>query len=489
MKKQGEGLSAWQLMMMAVGTVIGGSFFLGSAVAIRAAGPAVLISFLIGGALVFVILYALSEMTVADPAPGSFRTFAEKAYGPAVGFIVGWVYWLGLVLAMSSEAIAVSSLLQAWYAGFPLPLLGAAVIVIVTILNLFGADKLSKLESGLAAVKLLAIIGFVVVSLALVSGVLPGQAQAGRDIVTRESLFSGGLGGLAGSMLIVMFCYAGFEVIGLAASETARPDKTVPQAITYTVFSLVGLYVTAIVALLLLVPTGSVTPEQSPLVTALSDWNLSWAGNVINIVLVTAILSTMLAAMFGLGRMLRSLADEGHAPYWLRDRSNIPYRGILFSGAAMLGGLGMGLLLPSQVYLFLVSAGGFSLLFSYLVILVTHYKLRRQQGCPPHGKCQLPGFPLTSQLTLVSIVGIIASMPLIPGQGAGLFAGLAFVALFSAIYIVKSKLASSKENKTNWANSQMRLSALQVESAEELTANSNLSPERAGDNKKEPKNK
>ncbi len=474
MKKQGEGLSAWQLTMLALGTVIGGSFFLGSSVAIRAAGPAIVISFVLGGALVYTILYALSEMTVADPVPGSFRTFAEKAYGPAVGFIVGWVYWTGLVLAMSSEAIAVSSLLQTWFAGISLPMLGAAVIIVVTILNLFGADRLSKLEGVLAAVKLLAIIGFVVLSIVLISGLMPGEPQVGTEVLSREPVLPAGLGGIAGSMLIVMFCYAGFEVIGLAASETARPEKTVPQAITYTVFGLVGLYVTAIMAILLLVPTGAVTTEQSPLVTALTAWNLPWAGNVINIVLVTAILSTMLAAMFGLGRMLRSLADEGHAPSWLRDNGDIPYRGIGFSGAAMLGGLGLGLLLPSQVYLFLVSSGGFSLLFAYLVILATHYKLRQQQGCPPQGKCQLPGFPITSMLALVSIVGIIASMPLIPGQGAGLFAGLGFVTLFSLVYLVNKSLLTKQTNKKSWDKGHTSLAAMQVESAEELTANSKI---------------
>lgn len=475
MKKQGAGLSAWQLTMMALGTVIGGSFFLGSAVAIKAAGPAIILAFVLGGALVYAILYALSEMTVADPAPGSFRTFAEKAYGPAAGFVVGWVYWTGLVLAMSSEAIAVSALLQAWFAGVSLPLLGAAVIVVVTVLNLFGADRLSKLEGGLAAIKLFAIVGFVVLSAVIVSGLLPGAARVGTGELTREPLFAAGIGGIAGSMLIVMFSYAGFEIIGLAASETANPDTTVPQAIGYTVFGLVGLYVAAIVALLLLVPTGVMTPEQSPLVTALTAWNLPWAGNVINIVLVTAILSTMLAAMFGLGRMLRSLAEEKHAPSWLRDKGDIPYRGILFSGSAMLGGLGMGLLLPSQVYLFLVSSGGFALLFSYLVILATHYRLRQQHGCPPQGKCQLPGFPLTSRLALVSIIAVIASMPLIPGQGAGLFAGLGFVALFTAVYFINNSLTLKATDKNCWDKSHTRLAAMQLESAEELSVKGEVS--------------
>jgi AAT family amino acid transporter len=473
-KQAAKGLSAGQLTMMALGTVIGGSFFLGSAVAIRAAGPAVIIAYLIGGALVYAILYALSEMTVADPAPGSFRTFAEKAYGPAAGFIVGWVYWTGLVLAMSSEAIAVSALLRTWLQGISLPVLGTAIIVFVTLLNLFGADRLSKLESGLAAVKLIAIVGFVVIGAAIVGGLLPGTARAGGGEAVNQPFFPGGVGGLAGSMLIVMFSYAGFEIIGLAASETTSPQKTVPQAIAYTVASLVGLYITAVVALLLLVPAAALATDQSPLVTALTAWNFTWAGDLINIVLVTAILSTMLAAMFGLGRMLRSLADEGHAPAWLRDESDIPVRGICFSGASMLAGLGLGLLLPEAVYLFLVSSGGFALLFSYLVILLTHYKLRKQQGCPPQGKCQLPGFPVTSWLAAAGIVLAIVSMPLIPGQGAGLFAGLGFVALFSCSYLAtRWRRRKAAARKAGWQENDRaaireQLAALQFEAAEEI---------------------
>lgn len=432
-----KGLSAWQLTMMALGTVIGGSFFLGSAVAIRTAGPGIVISYLLGGALVYVILFALSEMTVADTAPGSFRTFAEKAYGPGLGFVVGWVYWSGLVLAMSSEATAVSIILRSWFPGVSLALLGSVIIIGVSLLNLLGADQLSKLESGLAAVKLFAIIGFIVLGIALIIGFMPGVAPIGMGEIMAEPLFPAGIGGIAGSMLIVMFTYAGFEIIGLAAADTTNPHVIVPTAIRYTVISLVGLYVLAILVLLPLIPTNALTVEESPLALALARWNLVWAGKGITIVLVTAILSTMLAAMFGLGRMIRSLADEGHAPTWIKDKGDIPYRGILFSGAAMLVGLGLGFMLPQQVYLFLVSSGGFALLFSYVVILATHYKMRKENGCPPNGQCQLPGYPMTSWLALASILLIIASMPLIPGQGAGLVAGLILVSLFSVIYIGK----------------------------------------------------
>ncbi|KUO50302.1 MAG: amino acid permease [Desulfitibacter sp. BRH_c19] len=441
MKKHQKGLSAGQLAMMALGTVVGGSFFLGSSVAIGAAGPGVVISYMLGGVLVYFILFALSEMTVADAAPGSFRTFAERAYGPGLGFVVGWVYWTGIALAMSSEATAVSIFLRAWLPGVSLLLIGSIIIVAVTLLNLLGAEKLTKLESGLAAIKLLAIVGFIILGAFLILGIALDVPKVGMGALRQSDLFPGGIGGIAGSMLIVMFTYAGFEIIGLAASETNDPNRIVPRAINYTVISLVGLYIAVIVVLLPLIPTNQLTEEKSPMVLALTTWNLSWAGRVMNIVLITAILSTMLAAMFGLGRMIRSLADEGHAPHWLKDKGEIPYRGILFSGAAMLAGLFFGFVLPEKVYIFLVSSGGFSLLFTYVVILATHHKFRKKNGCPPKGKCQLPGYPFTSWIAIISLVGIIFSMPLVPGQGYGLLAGMILTIFYLGIFLGKKILS------------------------------------------------
>lgn len=433
MEKRKKGLSAWQLTMMALGTVIGGSFFLGSSVAIHASGPSILIAYIIGGLLVYFILFALSEMTVANPDSGSFRTFAAQAFGQGTGFVVGWVYWTGMVLAMSSEATAVSILVRQWLPNISLSLLGGSIIIGVTLLNLLGADKLSKLESGLAIIKLFAIFSFVIMGALLIFGVFPQNAAAGAQELTREPLMPGGLRSVAGSMLIVMFSYAGFEIIGLASSEAENPKETIPKAIRYTVFCLVGFYIISIAVLLFLIPTAEINENTSPFVAALNRRGFGWAGTAINLVLITAILSTMLASMFGLGRMMRSLAEEGLAPGWLQDHRDVPYRGILFSGFGMLLGLGLGMLLP-RVYLFLISSGGFALLFTYVIIMATHIRFRKKNGCPPDGKCQLWGFPFTSLFVLLSLIIIIVSMPFVPGQTSGLIAGISLILFFAACY-------------------------------------------------------
>lgn len=433
MNREEKGLSAGQLTMMALGCIIGGSFFLGTAVAINAAGPGVLICYILCGIVVHYILYAISEMTINNPASGSFRTFAARAFGEGAGFVVGWVYWTGMVLAMSSEATAVSILLREWFSDISISLLGSIIIISVTLVNLLGAAKLSKLESVLAAVKIFAIVFFIITALLLIIGLFPGKPAVGIGALAGESLLPGGIAGIAGSMLIVLFSYAGFEIIGLAASEAQTPKKTVPRAIRYTVLSLLGLYIVAYAVILPLIPSASIGADRSPMVAALDAVGIGWAGTVVNIVLISAILSTMLAAMFGLGRMMRSLADEGQAPKFLKDKSDVPYRGLLASGFAMLAGLGFALLAP-QVYLFLISSGGFAILFTYAAIMATHIRFRIKNGRPAPEDFQMRGFPYSSLFVLLFLLASIISMPFIPGQGSGLLAGIVVVAFYSLCY-------------------------------------------------------
>lgn len=433
MEKRTQGITAGHLTMLALGTVIGGSFFLGSSVAINAAGPAILLAYIFGAVLVYYILSALSELAVAYPDGGGFRTYAEKAFGERAGFVVGWLYWAGMALGMSSEAAAAAILLRPWLPQLPIALLGSVIIILVTLLNLLGAVRLSKLESSLSGLKVFTVACFIAVALLLIGGLLPGRTAVGLGALTAEPFAPGGLGGILGSLLIVMFSYSGFEIIALAAPEVREPEKTIPRAIKVTVIGLVSLFILYILCLLPLIPTQVLNENTSAIAAALDRYGISWAGTVILLVVVSAILSTMLATVFGLGRMMRSLADEGHAPRWVKDSAGVPYRGIIATGLAMLLSLGFGLLFPS-VYLFLLSAGGFAILFAYAAIMASHLRLRKKYGCPPTGKCQLRGFPYTTVFVLVSLIVAILSMPFVRGQEAGLSAGILLVVFFEAAF-------------------------------------------------------
>lgn len=485
MAEKDKGLSVWHLTMLALGTIVGGSFFLGAGIALKTAGPSIVISYILGGILVYFILNGLSEMTVAYQAEGSFRTYAEQMYGPLLGFVVGWLYWTGLIFAMSSEATAASVFLRGWFPGLSLSLTAITIIISVTLLNLVGAKLLTTIESGLAVIKISAIIGFILLAIALIAGFLPNSRPIGLGAVNSEPFLAGGLSGIAGSMLIVMFTYAGFEIIGLAATEAKDPHRTIPKAIILTTIGLVGLYILAITFLLPLIPTAQLSDQVSPFVAGLTAAGIGWVTNIISVILLLAILSTMLAAMFGLGRMIHSLAISGYAPSWLKEKTDVPRRGILFSGIGMLVGVGLANLLPHQIYIFLVSSGGFALLFTYAVIMATQFKFRRTNGCPPKGQCQLKGYPATSVIAFFSIIAIIASMPLVPGQGSGLFAGLVILVFYVIAFVVmrtiqlikgKEKVSFERLALFQYKNNDLGLHknlGLNMEMSEELTSEEN----------------
>lgn len=437
------GLSVWQLLMLALGTSVGGSFFLSTAIVLRSAGPASLLAFAVAGVLVYLILMALSELTILRPTHGSFREYAEVAFGPMAGFVTGWLYWAGLVLALSSESTAAALFARLWLPRAPLWLLTLTIVVGVTLLNLIDVRLFSAIEGVMTAAKLLAIAAFSLLLAAALAGLLPRPPAAGLALLRAEPLLPAGWGGVAGSMLIVVFAYAGFEVLGLAAPEARRPHRTVPRAVLLTVLALVGLYITAIALLLAFLPVARVQPEVSPLVTTLQVAGFPRLAPTLNLIVMSASLSTMLAATYGLGRMLYSLAEEGQAPALFRrlTPAGAPRNAVLASGAGMLTGVVLAWLLPKQVYLFLVSSGGFALLFSYLVILASQLVIRRRLGCP-HGHCQIPWYPYSTWLGILLTLAAIVAMPLVPGQGAGLVAGMAILGSAAAYYWLARRAAA-----------------------------------------------
>ncbi|HWI51161.1 MAG TPA: amino acid permease [Symbiobacteriaceae bacterium] len=431
------GLGTWQLVMLALGTVVGGSFFLGTGVAIRNAGPGTLLAFAFGGLVTYLVLMALSELTVSRPAHGSFRAYAETAFGPMASFVVGWLYWAGLVLALSSEGIAAAIFARLWVPAIPVWAIALTVIVAVTLLNLLDVRAFAVVESAMAAIKLVAIAAFILLGLALVAGLVPGNHTPGPPAFAREVFLPRGAAGLAGSMLIVLFAYAGFEVLGLAAPEAKDPHRTVPRAVLLTVIGLVTLYVGAVALVLYVLPIGSLEEEVSPMITMLRRTNFPWLAGGLNLIIMTASLSTMLAAMYGLSRMLYSLAAEGQAPAFLKRLvpPGIPRNAIFVSSGGMMVGVVLAYLLPRSVYLFLVSSAGFALLFSYLMILASQLVIRRREGCKP-GTCAVPFFPFATWLGIILLVGAMIGMPFVPGQGAGLVAGLGMLAAFALAYLI-----------------------------------------------------
>ncbi|CEJ46185.1 membrane hypothetical protein [Xanthomonas citri pv. bilvae] len=221
-----------QLMMMGLGTAIGAGLFLGSGVGIHAAGPAVLISYLIAGALVIIVMNALGEMAAAKPASGAFSVYAADAMGPTAGATVGWLWWFQIVVVIAAEAVGAAGLLATVWPALPVPLLSLLFMATFTAINLLGVRNFGEFEFWFAILKVLAIVVFLLIGVALLAGWLPGVASPGLSNFTQNGGFAPkGLAGIGSALLVVVFAFGGTEIVAVAAAETADPGRSLARTI------------------------------------------------------------------------------------------------------------------------------------------------------------------------------------------------------------------------------------------------------------------
>lgn len=418
-------LGAWALVWLALGDAIGAGFFLAAGIAIRAAGPGVLVAYSIGAVLTWLVLRALAELTAFRTVPGSFRVYAEKAFGPMAGFCTGWVYWTALTLGLASEATATALFLQRWL-GLPLWLLSVAAGAAVVGMNLLSVTLFGKVEGWLTAAKVVALGLFIAAGVALLAGLWPGRPQAWPGALGAQPWLPGGWAGVAGAMLMVTFGFAGAECLGLAVGETTNPRRTVPRAINLSLAFLLVLYLGSVAVLVFLLPTARVPTGTSPFVAALEARGIGWAGGLMNVVVVAAAFSAMNSALYAGSRMLHSMAAEGQAPAFLcrTARSGQPVGAVAFTAGALGVAVLLAYIMPERAYLYITSASGFALVLVWLVILASHAKWRRRPG---------------SWVGLALGIATLATAPLVPGQWVGLAGGLVLAALAAVAYLLRRR--------------------------------------------------
>ncbi len=362
--------------MMALGSIIGAGMFLGSGLTLQATGPSVLFAYILLGILMYFNLSFLAELSLFDPEKGSFQSYAAKAFGSGVGFVIGWLYWISGILVMSSEVTAAAIFFSIWLPTIPQWLFVLGLAGALTALNLLDARGFGKVESGLSIIKVIALIGFILLAASIAFTPWFGQA-AGLRHLTSAPLFPHSWGGLAGSLLLVFYAYSGTSVVGLAIDQSKNPQKTVPKVVLATSILVIGLYVLSIFLILLLNPWSIYNASISPFISALASYHLSFVLNIMNFVILTAALSAMNASMFGVSRMLYALAEKGEAPSFFNhiNRKNVPIKALLFSNAFLLLIAILSYFIPNQLYLLVTGASGLLSLVNIFTITLSHWKL------------------------------------------------------------------------------------------------------------------
>jgi L-asparagine permease len=404
--------------MIAIGGAIGTGLFLGAGARLREAGPALALVYGVCGFFAFLILRALGELVLHRPSSGSFVSYAREFFGEKAAYAAGWMYFLNWAMTSIVDVTAIALYVHYWSAFSAVPqwLIALVALVVVLGVNLVSVKVFGELEFWFALVKVIALVAFLVVGVVFLAGRFPVDGTAPGIGVIADN---GGLlpNGLLAAIVItqgVVFAYAAMELVGTAAGETADPEKIMPRAINSVVLRIAVFYVGSVLLLSLLLPYTAYVAGTSPFVTFFAAIGVPGAGTLMNLVVLTAALSSLNAGLYSTGRILRSMAMNGSAPRFTArmSRGGVPYGGIALTAVITLLGVGLNAVVPDQAFEIVLNVAALGILASWGTIVACQIRLVAwsRAGVVRRPSFRLPGSPYTGYLTLLFLLGVIVLM-------------------------------------------------------------------------------
>ncbi|MFJ7728197.1 amino acid permease [Neobacillus sp. NPDC097160] len=365
----------WQLSLFGVGCTIGTGFFLGSSLAIKMTGPAILIAFLLAAIGTYFVFDALSKMTSQEPLEGGFRSYAKKAYGRWAGFSCGWVYWCSEVLIMGSQMTALSIFSRFWFPKIPLWIFATIYGVLGIAVILIGVNLLNKMENILAILKISAIVMFVIIASLAIFGIIDGDRPI-QYPNSKKELIPGGIKGLWSAVIFAFYAFGGIEILGLMATKLKDP-KEAPKAGRVMLLMLTIIYVLSIGLAVMMVSWHTFNAKESPFVIALDAYHLSFVPHFFNAALIIAGFSTMTASLYGVTSVLVTLGKEGDAPasFSRKGKLKVPLPTLIMTLLGITASIVSALVMPNRIYEYITTAAGLMLLYNWIFILASSRKI------------------------------------------------------------------------------------------------------------------
>ncbi|WP_433746921.1 amino acid permease [Falsibacillus pallidus] len=404
-----KGLLPRHVQFIALAGMIGTGIFKGSADTLSMAGPSVVLAYLAGGLLLFIVMAALGEMAMMHPNL-NVQNLVHKAFGFRISFIVGWLYWINWILVTIVELLAGGSFLQYWLPDVPLWLLSLICGIVIIGINLFQVKHYGEMEFWFAGIKILALIAFIVLGFLIIFGILPSHVDDPISNFTGHGgIFPHGFGGTISALLVVMFSYGGAELIGVAVTEVKDSEKVLPKIIKGTVWRVMIFYVLPMLIICGLMPWNEVSAKESPFVQVFSLSGLPGAAHIMNFVLLTAVLSAANSGIYATSRTLYSMAQSGEAPKRLLKTTNtgIPINGIMITSFFIVVGVFLAYMTPEQVIGYLMTIPGFTVMLIWIGICAAHLKLRKENQMRP--SFQLKWSPATNIIAIAGLSFIFIS--------------------------------------------------------------------------------
>ncbi|MFG2262334.1 amino acid permease [Streptomyces sp. NPDC048720] len=450
------GLKNRHLTMIAIGGVIGAGLFVGSSTGIATAGPGILLSYALVGTLVVLVMRMLGEMSAANPTSGSFSAHADRALGPWAGFSIGWLYWFFWVVVLAVEATAGAKILEGWIPAVPQWGWALIVMTVLTATNLISVGSYGEFEFWFAGIKVVAIGAFIVVGLLAVFGVLPGahtDKASFANLTSHGGFLPHGPGSILTGVLLVVFSFMGSEIATLAAGESEDPRRAVTKSTNSIIWRIGVFYLGSILIVVTLLPWNDpAIAKDGSYVAALGSLGIPHAGEVMNFIVLTSVLSCLNSGLYTASRMAFSLGQRGDAPKaFARTTSRgVPRAAILSSVAFGFAAVFFNYKFPDTVFLFLLNSSGAVALFVWLAICFSQLRMRRiiQREAPEKLVVKMWLYPYLTWATALLIIGIFGYMLTdTEGESSGrttVELSLLVAALVIAASLIKQKIAGRR---------------------------------------------
>ncbi|UNS97020.1 amino acid permease [Streptomyces tubbatahanensis] len=452
--QDGDGLQAGlknrHLSMIAIGGVIGAGLFVGSKAGIADAGPGILLSYALAGLLVVLVMRMLGEMAAADPASGSFSTYADRALGRWAGFTIGWLYWFFWAVVLAVEATAAADILEGWIPAVDQWVWALLVMLVLTGTNLISVGSYGEFEFWFAGIKVVAIIAFIVIGMVAFVGLPPADSAAGLSHLTGQGGFlPNGPGAILSGMLLVVFSFMGSEIVTLAAAESPNPVAAVRKAVNSVIWRIGLFYIGSMFVIVALLPWDSkAIAADGPYVAVLDALDIPYAGTVMDVVVLTAVLSCLNSGLYTASRMAFSLGERGDAPasFGRTNKRGVPTAAILASVAFGFVAVFFNYIAKDTVFEFLLNSSGAVALFVWLVICASQLRMRRriEREAPERLTVRMWLYPYLTWATIGLIVFVIGYMFTDDDGRTQMILSLAVAAGVLITSLVKDRLGRGK---------------------------------------------
>lgn len=390
--------------------MVGTGLFVASGRALNAGGPAsLLIAFSLIGLMMYCTVHALGEMAVLYPVAGSFSAYSTRFLDPAWGFAMGWNYALQWLIVLPLEIMAASITIEYWTVEINHAIFVTIFLLLIIGINLFGVKGYGEAEFVFSLIKVIAVIGFIIIGIIINCAGGKDQEYIGGKYWRDPGPFNHGFKGLCSVFVTAAFAFAGTELVGLAAAETANPRKSLPTAIKQVFWRITLFYIVSLTLVGLLVShkderllDDKPGASTSPFVIAIQDAGIEVLPSVMNVVVLTAVLSVGNSSVFGSSRTLAALADQGQAPRFLGyvDRKGRPIVAIAIASLIGFIGYAAGSPYANSVLDWMLALSGLSGIFTWGSICLSHIRFR--------AAWKLQGHTL-EELAFVSQPGLLGS--------------------------------------------------------------------------------